>query len=56
MATAQKHRERSRYSYHNKPDFSRFHRVAATKSVVKARGSFVDALLGMFKRQKKGDK
>lgn len=51
-----KHMERSKYSYHNKPDFTRFHKTAALKTASKARGSFVDSLFGMFKRQKKGDK
>lgn len=51
-----KHMERSRYSYHKKPDFTRFHRKAAYKTASKARGSFVDSFFGLFKKQKKGDK
>nr|DAP86113.1 MAG TPA: hypothetical protein [Caudoviricetes sp.] len=56
MATAQKHRERSCYSYHNKPDFTGFHRKAAIKTTSKAKKSLAETFLGMFKRQKKGDK
>lgn len=56
MASVQKHRERSCYSYHNKPDFSGFHRKAAIKTINKAKKSLTETFLGMFKRQKKGDK
>lgn len=56
MATAQKHRERSCYSYQNKPVFSGFHRKAAIKTTSKAKKSITEAFLGMFKKQKKGDK
>ncbi len=56
MATAQKHRERSCYSYHNKPDFTGFHRKAAIKTTSKAKKSLAETFLGMFKRQNKGGK
>jgi len=56
MASAQKHKQRSCYSYHRKPDFTGFHRKAAVKTSSKARKSLVESFLGMFKRQKKGDK
>ena len=40
MATKNKHRERSRRSYHKNVDFSDFERKAKVKSIKKERKSF----------------
>lgn len=44
MATKNKHRERSHYSYHNKPDFTDFERKAKVKSSKKEKKSFLAKL------------
>ena len=60
MAGKVKHMERSKYSYHSKPDFADFHRKAGIKTQQKASKTLLStigsAVGSMFKRQKKGDK
>ena len=46
MANRNKHRARSQYSYHNKPDFTDFERKANMKQIQKASQNSSAGLLG----------
>lgn len=56
MVGKQKHMERSKRSYHSKPDFADFHKNATLRTAKKVNESLIGTILGAFKRQKKGDK
>ena len=50
MANRNKHRARSQYSYHNKPDFTDFERKANMRQIQKASQNSSAGLLGKLKQ------